>query len=160
MATDPDEARRKFKESFFWANLDPGDLNIEASPTSTTTTTTTTEEDVWDAGLKEEDKKKVEIKMQESADNLQIDCRTMFDPFQSEKITGDIYGEKLQLRNYAGEIIEFAIPTSINERTLVWVRAGDREWETKSEPNQVFFESVKADMSGSGLFCLTAVYNR
>ena len=92
-------------------------------------------------------------------------------------LTGDIYGEKLQLRNYAGEIIEFAIPTSINERILVWVRAGDREWETKSEPNQVFyfdflrqiesavllqvfFESVKADMSGSGLFCLTAVYNR
>jgi len=157
MATDPDEARKKFKESFFLANLDPGDLNIEASPTSTTTTT---EEDVWDAGLKEEGKKKVEIKMQESADNLQIDCRTIFDPFQSEKITGDIYGEKLQLRNYAGEIIEFAIPTSINERTLVWVSAGDKKWETKSEHNQVFFESVKVDKSGSGLFCLTAIYNR
>jgi len=74
-------------------------------------------------------------------------------------LTGHIYGEKLQLRNY-GEIIEFAIPTSVNETTLVWVRAGDREWATKSEPNQVFFESVKADMSGSGLFSLTAVYSR
>ena len=52
-------------------------------------------------------------------------------------LTGHIYGEKLHLQNY-GDIIEIAIPTSINNRTLVWVRVGDREWATKSEPNQVF----------------------
>ena len=51
--------------------------------------------------------------------------------------TGHIYGEKLTFKNF-NDIIEIAIPTSINERTLVWVRAGGREWATKSEPNQVF----------------------
>ena len=65
-------------------------------------------------------------------------------------LTGHIYGEKLQLRNY-GDIIEFAIPTSINERTLVWVRAGEREWATKSAPNQVsnlshiYFKNTKIE---------------
>lgn len=154
---DTDEARRHFEESFFWANLDPGDPNIEARPTFAENTTTT-KEDVWDAELQQEGEKKVEIKMQESELQTIIDCRTTFDPFHSEKTTGHIYGEELHIGNY-GDIIEFAIPTSINEKTLVWVRAGDREWATKSEPNQVFFESVKADMSGSGLFSLTAVYN-
>ena len=56
----------------------------------------------------------------------------MIDP-----LTGHIYGEKLTFKNF-NDIIEIAIPTSINERTLVWVRAGGREWATKSEPNQVF----------------------
>jgi len=153
---DPEEARRKFEESFFWANLDPGDPNIEARPTFAENTTTT--ENVWDAELKEESEKKVEIKMQESELQTIIDCRTIFDREKTEKRTGHIYGEKLTFKNF-NDIIEITIPTSINERTLVWVRAGDREWATKSEPNQVFFESVKADMSGSGLFSLTAVYN-
>jgi len=157
---DPDEARQKFEESFFWANLDPGDPNIEARSTISETTKTT-KEDIWDADLKEEEEKKVEIKMEESELETIIVCRTIFDPFHSEKITGHIYGEKLQLRNH-GDIIEVAIPTSINKRTLVWVSAGagagSREWTTKSQPNQVFFESVKADMSGSGVFSLTAVY--
>jgi len=158
---DPEEARRKFEESFFWANLDPGDPNIEAFAENTTTTeNTTTAEKVWDAELKEEGEKKVEIKMQESELQTIIDCRTIFDREKTEKRTGHIYGEKLTFKNFNdSDIIEIAIPTSINERTLVWVRAGDREWATKSEPNQVFFESVKADMSGSGLFSLTAVYN-
>jgi len=156
MTIDPDDARRKFEESFFWANLDPGDPNSEARPTFADKTTNT--EKVWDAELKQEGEKKVEIKMQESELQTIIDCRTIFDPFHPEKTTGHIYGEKLHLQNY-GDIIEIAIPTSINNRTLVWVRAGDREWATKSEPSQVFFESVKADMSGSGLFSLTAVYN-
>jgi len=153
---DPDEARQKFEESFFWANLDPGDPNIEARSTISETTKTT-KEDIWDADLKEEEEKKVEIKMEESELETIIVCRTIFDPFHSEKITGHIYGEKLQLRNH-GDIIEVAIPTSINERILVWVCSGDREWTTKSKPNQVFFESVKVDMSGSGVFSLTAVY--
>ena len=53
--------------------------------------------------------------------------------------TGHIYSEKLTFKNFNdSDIIEISIPTSINERTLVWVRAGDREWATKSEPNQVF----------------------
>jgi len=86
MATDPDEARRKFEGSFFCSNLDPGDINIK--PTTTSTATTTTEEDVWDDELKEAGKKKVEIKMQESADDLQIDCWTIFDLYNPEKITG------------------------------------------------------------------------
>ena len=165
---DPDEARRKFDESFFWAvgivvviflsiilqntqNLDPGDPNMEARPTVSENTKTTKEE-IWDADLKQEEEKKVEIKMQESKLDTIIDCRTIFDPFHPEKITGynvfvqyfdldvltgHIYGEKLHLQNH-GNIIELAIPTSINERTLVYVRAGDREWTTKSEPNQVF----------------------
>jgi len=163
---DPDEARRKFEESFFWANLDPGDPDVVASQTFSETSRTTatfsdnsraTEEGIWDADLKQEEEKKVEIKMQESELDTIINCRTTFDPFHSEKIAGHIYGEKLQLRNH-GDIIEIAIPTSINERTLVWVRAGNREWTTKSEPNQVFFESVKADIRGSGVFSLTAVY--
>jgi len=152
---DPDEPRRKFDESFFWANLDPGDPNTEARPT----VSEKTKEDIWDADLKQEEEKKVEIKMQESKLDTIIDCRTFFDPFHPEKITGHIYEEKLHLKN-VGDSIELAIPTSINERTLVWVRAGDREWTTKSEPNQVFFESVKADTSGSGVFSLTAVYNK
>ena len=162
---DPDEARRKFDESFFWAvgivffiylsiilkntqNLDPGDPNTEARPT----VSEKTKEDIWDADLQQKEEKKVEIKMQESKLDTIIDCRTFFDPFHPEKITGynifaqcfdinfltgHIYGEKLHLQNY-GDVIELAIPTSINERTLVWVRAGDREWTTKSEPNQVF----------------------
>ena len=67
-------------------NLDPGDINIK--PTTTSTATTTTEEDVWDDELKEAGKKKVEIKMQESADDLQIDCWTIFDLYNPEKITG------------------------------------------------------------------------
>jgi len=153
---DPDEARRKFEESFFCANLDPGDPNMETRPTFSEKTKTT-EEDIWDADLKQEEEKKVEIQMKESELQTIIVCRTIFDPFHSEKITGHIYGEKLQLRNH-GDIIEVAIPTSIKERTLVWVSAADREWTTKSEPNQVFFESVKADMSVSGVFCLTAAY--
>ena len=168
---DPDEARRKFDESFFWAvgivfviflsiilqntqNLDPGDPNMEARPT-VSEYTKTTKEDIWDADLKQEEEKKVEIKMQESKLDTIIDCRTIFDPFHPEKITGyiiftqpfdiifltgHIYGEKLHLQNH-GNIIELAIPTSINERTLVYVRAGDREWTTKSEPNQVSSQS-------------------
>ena len=39
--------------------------------------------------------------------------------------------------NSYGDIIEMAIPTSIKKRTLTWVRAGNREWTTNSEPNQV-----------------------
>jgi len=155
---DPYEARQKFDENYFWANLDPGDPNMEARPTVSENTKTTKEE-IWDADLKQEEEKKVEIKMQESKLDTIIDCRTIFDPFHPEKITGHICGEKLHLQNH-GNIIELAIPTSINERTLVYVRAGDTEWTTKSEPNQVFFESVKADMSGSGVFRLTAVYNK
>jgi len=154
---DPDEARRKFEESFFWAlNLDPGDPNMETRPTFSEKTKTT-EEDIWDADLKQEEEKKVEVKMKEYELETIIVCKTIFDPIHSEKITGHIFGEKLQLRNH-GDIIEVAIPTSINERTLVRVAAAGREWTTKSEPNQVFFESVKADMSGSRVFCLTAVY--
>jgi len=65
MTMDPDEARRHFEESFFWANLDPGDPNIEARPTFEENTKPR-EEDVWDAELKQEGEKKVEIKMQES----------------------------------------------------------------------------------------------
>jgi len=155
---DPDEATQKFDESFFWANLDPGDPNMEARPT-VSEKTKHPKEDIWDADLKQEGEKKVKIKMQESEVDTIIDCRTILNPFHPEKITGHIYGEKLHLQNY-GDVIELAIPTSINERTLVWVRAADREWTTKSEPNQVFFESVKADMSGSGVFSLTAVYNK
>ena len=35
-----------------------------------------------------------------------------------------------------------AIPTSLKPKrtqTLVWVRAGQREWTTKSQPNQVIY---------------------
>jgi len=131
---------------------------MEARPT-VSEKTKHPKEDIWDADLKQEGEKKVKIKMQESEVDTIIDCRTILNPFHPEKITGHIYGEKLHLQNY-GDVIELAIPTSINERTLVWVRAADREWTTKSEPNQVFFESVKADMSGSGVFSLTAVYNK
>ena len=46
-------------------------------------------EDVWDAELKQEGEQKVEVKMQESELQTIIDCRTIFDPFHSEKITGD-----------------------------------------------------------------------
>ena len=46
-------------------NLDPGDPNIKARPTFEENTKTR-EEDVWDAELKQEGEKKVEIKMQES----------------------------------------------------------------------------------------------
>ena len=69
-------------------NLDPGDPNIKARPTFEENTKTR-EEDVWDAELKQEGEKKVEIKMQESELQTIIDCRTIFDPFHSEKITGD-----------------------------------------------------------------------
>ena len=68
--------------------MDPGDPNIEARSTISETTKTT-KEDIWDADLKEEEEKKVEIKMEESELETIIVCRTIFDPFHSEKITGD-----------------------------------------------------------------------
>ena len=139
--------------------MDPGDPNMEARPTVSEKTKHPKEE-IWDADLKQEGEKKVKIKMQESEVDTIIDCRTILNPFHPEKITGynifaqcfdinfltgHIYGEKLHLQNY-GDVIELAIPTSINERTLVWVRAGDREWTTKSEPNQVFnLSSISKD---------------
>ena len=100
----------------------------------------------------------IQAKMQESELETTIDCRTIFDPLKSEKTTGYnifpnllncnislitvcIYDEKIHLRNY-GEKIEIAIPTSLKPKrtqTLVWVRAGHREWTTKAQPNQVFY---------------------
>ena len=103
MTIDPDDARRKFEESFFWAvggillfplhspipfqNLDPGNPNSEARPTFADKTTNT--EKVWDAELKQEGEKKVEIKMQESELQTIIDCRTIFDREKTEKRTGE-----------------------------------------------------------------------
>jgi len=145
---DPDEAKQKFEKSFFRANWDPGDPNFLAWPTF---------EGVWDTDLKQEEEMKVEVKMQESELETIIDCRTIFDPFHPEKITGHIYDKKLHIQNH-GDIVEVAVPTSIKPKltqTLVWVCAGDREWTTTSEPNQVFFESVAVQ---SGVFSLRAIY--
>ena len=79
--------------------------------------------------------------------------------FETHLLTGHIYGEKLQLRNH-GDIIEVAIPTSINERILVWVCSGDREWTTKSKPNQVlnlfyseFVEKIKKNSLKESASC-------
>ena len=96
--------------------------------------------------------------MAESELETIVDCKTIFDPLRSEKTTGCtylpnllncdidinlltvcIYGEKIHLLNY-GDRIEMAIPTSIKPQqtqTLGWVRAGHKEWTTKSLPNQV-----------------------
>ena len=166
MTMDPDEARRNFEESFFWAVsgvllcLPSSSRRSEFGPRRPKLWSKT---DIWrkhknqrrrclgrwietgrwkegwnqDARIWTADNRRLQDHLWPFPFGKDYRWQNIVvQSFEMNLLTGHIYGEELHIGNY-GDIIEFAIPTSINERTLVWIRAGDREWATKSEPNQV-----------------------
>jgi len=118
-------------------------------------------DDVWNS-LEggSEDTVHCKLTVENQASKMIIRFWAQFESINPEKIKGNIDGEEIIVTNYTGEKFQFALPGSIQGRTLHFLQVGDNyRQDINIPPNMVFFDSVPNNRGQfTSCFQMEAVY--